>query len=123
MSFTRRNWGREVAGVVAYLLSTLESKYENGKRRRGKLSAQRVILMTFVVQFARHWPSEWSSVWPVAAMGVLTFALVVERLFSDVPVREGLAALAAIAGAAVRRRAGAASPTVALPDTDTPEAA
>lgn len=99
--FTRRNWGRELTDVAFFPVSMLTSK-GRGRARR-ELSMQRVILATFVVAFARHWPPTWNPA-AVAALAVLTFALIVETLFAAVPVREGLAALVAIFGAAVAKR-------------------
>lgn len=100
--FTRRHWGRELASLAAFPVSMLTSK-GRGPRARRELSMQRVILLTFVVAFARHWPPTWNPA-AVTALAVLTFALIIETLFAAVPVREGLAALVSIFGSAVAKR-------------------
>lgn len=88
------------------------------KHKRGReLSMQRVILGAFVFQFFHHFPTDWDMP-AVAAMAVLTFALIVETLFAAVPVREGLAALVAIFGGAAAKR----TRTVTLEEETTTEA-
>lgn len=99
--FTRRHWGREALDLVLFPITMLMSK--TGPRDKRQLSMQRVILAVFVVQFFRHFPTTWTMP-AVAALAVLTFALIVETLFAAVPVKEGLAALVAIFGGAVAKR-------------------
>lgn len=106
--FTRRHWGRELLDFVLWPTSMFMSKHKRGR----ELSMQRVILGAFVFQFFHRFPTDWDMP-AVAAMAVLTFALIVETLFAAVPVREGLAALVSIFGAAVGKR----TRTVAVEET------
>lgn len=113
-TFTRRHWGREALDAALFPVTMLQSK---GTRSR-RLSMLRVILAAFVIQFVRHFPTDWDMP-AVAALAVLTFALIVETLFAAVPVREGLAALVAIFGGAVAKR----TRTVSIEETaETPAA-
>lgn len=101
--FTRRHWGREVIDAVLWPLSMLTSKHKGRGRR--DLSAERVLLVMMAVLVWRvldgggHFTTP--DVWVV---GLIVFALIVETLFMNVPVREGLAALTAIFGAQVAKR-------------------
>ena len=91
--FTRRHWGRELSGWVLLPFSMFLSKNIS----RPTLSMQRVILGVFVFMFALRFPVDWN--WEaVAAMAVLTFALILETLFAAVPMREMLTALLAYFG-------------------------
>lgn len=92
--YTRRHWGREIGGWLLMPLTMLMSK---SNPRRPMLSMTRVILAVFVTMFARNFPTEWN--WQaVAALAVLTFALILETLFALVPVKEMLLAAAAYFG-------------------------
>lgn len=98
--FTRRHWGREVITFVGLPFTMFTSKGSG----RTRLSMQRCILAVFVTMFAVRFPTEWN--WEaVAAMAVLTFALILDALFAQVPMREALAALLAYFGGKVAKHA------------------
>lgn len=98
--FTRRHWGREVTTYLGLPFSMFLSKGSG----RTRLSMQRCILAVFVTMFAIRFPVDWN--WEaVAAMAVLTFALILDALFAQVPMREALAALLAYFGGKVAKHA------------------
>ena len=85
---SRKDWKRIAGDAAFWPVSMLASKHTRSKR----LSQLRVIVFMFSVQFARHWPSEWS--WPtVVALAVLAFALPADAMLARVPVPELLDAI------------------------------
>lgn len=112
---TKRSRAREVTDALALPITMFTSKHKQGY----ELSGLRVILGIFVGLFAQAFPrpGEWG-MWQWAAMATLTFALIVDTLFANVPVREGLAALVAIFGGAVAKRVR--KTTVEQTETETP---
>lgn len=114
--FTRRHWARELLGLVGSPLTMFMSKSRS--LRRPIWSMERVILGVFVFRFAQTFPTQWS--WEaVAALAILTFALVVEALFAMVPAREGLAALTTVFQGIVARKLDQTTTTTATTTEET----
>lgn len=98
---TRRHWAREVGTALLWPISFLQSKHKG--RGLAPLSMQRLILGVSVWLVCTTPLASWT--WPaVGALALVNFALIIETLFMNVPVREGLQALTALFGAAVAKR-------------------
>jgi hypothetical protein len=78
----------------------LESKH--GRAR--ELSAFRVILITLLYQFVKHWPPYPWGVWEWATFAGLLVALPLSDLLMAVPAKEALLALTSIFGSMVAKR-------------------
>lgn len=91
MSARRKDPWRAVVDALFWPFSMMSAKHTRSKR----LSQLRVLVMIFAVQYARHWPTEWTMP-AVAALAVITFALAIDMLFAKVPVDEALKALAVV---------------------------
>ena len=96
----KRSVGRRIQDALRYPLSMLEGKH--GRRR--ELSAFRVVVITLLYNFVRHWPPYPWGPWEWATFVSLLLALPASDLVMAVPAREALLALTAMFGGIVSKR-------------------
>lgn len=111
----RRCLGREIGNPL-----TMFHGKSNG--RAVKWSMFRVILFGLFIGFLLHFPTHWGP-WEWAALTTLALAITVDTLFAMAPLSEGLAALAAIFGAAVSKRMSTSVVTTETREEVTPAVA